>query len=277
MVCLGSMKIFINWILKLGIICVLVVVFIIVFKQNSRQKKIYSQVLKENRTVLVHLPAGYEDTGRKYPVLMLLDGGDVKSFSGDKTLYTRAIDFLDKKSLPGEGIILIGVANKNRSRDMIPVKAEYHIQSGGAEKFLAFITSELIPWIKDNYRTSEQFIIYGQSDAGLFVLYALLKNPDPFYGFICVSPTIGVCKDFMHSLARNFNPKIIPSNKHFYLAWGSNDYPLVIGYVPGFLERFSSLLNQTFIWKSEEIPNAGHNPDEALGSGLEWIFSRGKN
>jgi len=271
------MKIVIKWILKLGIICVLVVVFIIVFKQNSRQKKIYSKVLKENRTVLVHLPASYKDTDRKYPVLLLLDGGDVKTFSGDKTLYSRAENLLDEGSLPWNGLILIGVANKNRSRDMMPVKSAYYIQSGGAEKFLEFITSELIPWIKANYRTTEQFIIYGQSDAGLFVLYNLLINPNPFYGFICVSPTIGVCQDFIYSLAKDFKPAEDTAKKHLFLAWGSNDYPLVIDYLPDFLRTFGQLLTESFIWKTLEIPDAGHNPDDALILGLEWIFSWEEN
>ena len=271
------MKVLLHRALRFIIAFAFIIVFFSQCIQDSKKKKIYSQVLKENRTVLIHLPASYEDADRRYPVLLLLDGGDVKSFSGDQTLYSRAENLLNSWSLPGEGVILIGVANKNRSRDMIPAKSEYHIQSGGAEKFLAFITSELIPWIKDNYRTSEQFIIYGQSDAGLFVLYALLKNPDPFYGVICVSSTIGVCKDYIYSLAEDFKPKEDIPKKHLFLAWGSNDYPLVVDYLPDFIRAFGQLLTENILFKSMEIPDAGHNPDEALRLGLQWILSRDKD
>ena len=43
--------------------------------------KLYSDILKEERSVLIHLPTGYEKSQENYPVVYVLDGGSVPSFS----------------------------------------------------------------------------------------------------------------------------------------------------------------------------------------------------
>jgi enterochelin esterase-like enzyme len=63
--------------------------------------RLYSETLKEERSVLIHLPTGYEKSQEKYPVLYVLDGGSVPRFSivsgtvekiGEKTLAVKHIE-----------------------------------------------------------------------------------------------------------------------------------------------------------------------------------------
>jgi len=65
------------------------------------------------------------------------------------------------------------------------------VNSGGAEKFLNFIVSELIPFIESGYHVSRtDRTLAGYSYGGLFCLYALFKHPELFNKYYAGSPSI---------------------------------------------------------------------------------------
>ena len=52
---------------------------------------------------------------------------------------------------------------------------------GGADRFLAFITDELKPWVQDRYAVaSDDSMFFGDSRGGLFATYVLLTEPSTF-------------------------------------------------------------------------------------------------
>ena len=79
--------------------------------------------------------------------------------------------------------------------------------SGGAAKFLRFITEELIPYVEDNYRTDSPNVIYGGSNAGLFTVYAIFTAPEKIQAAIAGSPMIGHCPNYMNRLLDDLNEK----------------------------------------------------------------------
>ena len=109
----------------------------------GEQLTIKSEVLDEERQMLVYLPAGYKDATTEYPVLYLLDGG--YHFHH----VTGIVQFLSSQGLMPQ-LIVVAIKNVDRNRDFLPTNDERVPTSGGAEKFLAFITDELIPYIEDN-------------------------------------------------------------------------------------------------------------------------------
>ena len=142
---------------------------------------IHSKILDEDRTVSIALPP--EVKNEKYPVLYLLDGDyNIKMVSG-------IVDYLSKCELIPE-MIIAGIGNTERARDMTPSKSTIMPKSGGAEKFYKFIKTELIPSIEKNYPASSEKILQGHSLGGLFTLYSLIKAPDIFSSYIAVSPSI---------------------------------------------------------------------------------------
>jgi len=75
--------------------------------------KVPSKVLGEERTLLISTPANYARSSERYPVLYLTDGDP-------NLLHTRGtIDFLVR---PGQmpDVILVGIRNTDRTRDLTP-------------------------------------------------------------------------------------------------------------------------------------------------------------
>lgn len=155
-------------------------------------RRIESKVLGEKRTILVRTPASYATGSQAYPVLYMTDG--------DRQLPNMAatVDFMAREGRMPE-VILVGISNTDRTRDLTPTRVESLQQdgqtlrfptSGGGEKFLTFIETELIPHIEKHYRTQPYRLFAGHSFGGLFALQALFSRPKLFNGIIAASPAL---------------------------------------------------------------------------------------
>lgn len=151
-----------------------------------------SEVLGEDRTILVRTPPGYERNTARYPVLYLTDG----DAHIEHTAATVA--YLARNGRMPE-MILVGVTNTARTRDLTPTRSgmrrhdgqmQVLPQSGGADKFLKFFETELIPRIEREYRTQPYRVFAGHSFGGLFAMHAFLSRPELFHAVIAVSPSL---------------------------------------------------------------------------------------
>jgi hypothetical protein len=61
-------------------------------------------------------------------------------------------------------------------------------RAGGADRFLAFLQTELLPEIDRRYRTAGFRILLGHSLGGLFVLHAFVAASELFQSWIALSP-----------------------------------------------------------------------------------------
>nr|NIM12586.1 hypothetical protein [Candidatus Aminicenantes bacterium]NIM79290.1 hypothetical protein [Candidatus Aminicenantes bacterium]NIN18576.1 hypothetical protein [Candidatus Aminicenantes bacterium]NIN85231.1 hypothetical protein [Candidatus Aminicenantes bacterium]NIO81458.1 hypothetical protein [Candidatus Aminicenantes bacterium] len=159
---------------------------------------IRSQVLNEERILLVHLPRGYRESKRKFPVLYLLDG---EFFFQQATAAVRFISecgylgALWNRNYLAPQLIVVGIVNVDRNHDYTPthretISSSRFPTSGGAAKFLKFFENELIPFIDYRYRTHPYRIISGWSLGGLFTIHAFLNKPDLFDAYIAISPSM---------------------------------------------------------------------------------------
>jgi uncharacterized protein len=256
-----------TWKLSLIIgVPVIIVILYMLFAQNNALS-LYSEVLKETRHILVHLPGDYETSDNRYTVLYHLDGGNRKMHSNDIPPYSGAIETLKKLNLPDQ-IILVGVANTNRDRDMLPVKSKRSLDGGGAHLFLTFLKDELIPHINSRYRTNGTAILYGMSDSGLFTLYALLESPRTFSAYIASSPTIGWCPTLIKEKTQTMLEGESFPTTSLFIIYGENDYPLVINHVPDYARLLNKYHVPGFRWEIKVVKNAGHIPSISLYEGL---------
>lgn len=159
---------------------------------NAEAVRMTSKALGEQRTILVSTPRGYENGNGRFPVLYLTDGDA-------HLLHTRGtVDFLARNGLMPD-LIVVGVTNTDRTRDLTPTRAfrrqadggtELVQSSGGAEKFLDFFEKELIPYVEATYRTEPFRLFAGHSLGGLFALTAFVERPGLFHATIAVSPSL---------------------------------------------------------------------------------------
>src|SRR6201991_2996149 len=152
---------------------------------------IKSAVLGEERLVLVRTPVGYETNKVSYPVLYMSDGDSHINHT------SSSIEFLTQNGRMSD-LIVVGVTNTDRTRDLTPVKsttknAAGELQfptSGGADNFLKFFETELIPEIEKQYRVQPYRIFAGHSFGGLFAIHAMITKPGLFNSYVAVSPSL---------------------------------------------------------------------------------------
>ena len=230
---------------------------------------IYSQLLNEERTLSVALPDEYESTKNDYPVLYVLDAEGQKLFPG---CVSTVVDLQQQDLIPQ--MIVIGIWNTARNRDMIPTAVSHRPGSGGSIRFLSFIKNELIPYIGQNYRTTNFSVLYGMSNSALFTVYAMLEKPVTFNAYIASSPMIGHCPDFIQKKAEEFISKDQLNDRVLYMIYGTEDSRRVIEYVPDFEKYLETKAPQGFISNLVILAGEGHVPDSSLERGLKYIFSK---
>lgn len=149
-----------------------------------------SKVLGDVRTVNVRLPDHYGEPGRRFPVLVLLDGGVKEDF-----LHIAGLTQITAAYGEGEEMILIGVEGVDRRHDLtapssVAADREVAPTSGGSEAYRRFLVEELKPWAAARFATDGRTAIIGESLAGLFVLETLLSEPAAFDDYIAISPSL---------------------------------------------------------------------------------------
>lgn len=149
--------------------------------------KLESEILEETRFVNVYLPHNYKSTtDTDYPVIYLMDG--------DYNFHylTGLIDQLAVISERIPEMIIVGLSDKGRE-SYINYCTPYHKKknpNGKSALFLEFILKEVKPFINSKYKTSNYDAIIGQSIGGLFVINALMENPESFENYIAISPSL---------------------------------------------------------------------------------------
>lgn len=149
-----------------------------------------SKILGQTRRINVHLPAGYATSGKTYPVLYLMDGGEKEDFP-----HIAGLAQLGELSWTYREMIVVGIEGIDRRHDLThptsvaKEKADYPT-TGGSDAYRRFLAEELKPWVAARYRTSGESAIIGESLAGLFVVETLLKQPTLFDAYIAASPSL---------------------------------------------------------------------------------------
>lgn len=235
--------------------------------------RLASKALGEERRINVLLPPDYEKSGLKYPVFYLLDGSAHEDYFHAASL----VDFMATYGVMPQTIV-VGISNVDRKRDFTRPSANEEDRkmvptSGGADKFVAFLETELIPYVNANYRTDGKSTLYGQSLAGLIATQVLLEKPGLFDNYILVSPSLWWSDRQLLEAAPELLKKNAAAGRKVYLAVGNEHPDMVAGAKqlaalleknawPGFQARFGYL-------EGEDHATIGHI---ALYRGLEYLF-----
>ena len=258
----------------LALILMFGIQFNFVLAQNLTEVKdsIYSDILKEQRSIRVFLPETYKPgSGEKYETIYLTDGEWAAGVFPFINNFARNEKFIPQVMLVALPNRYIEKANQ-RDRDLLPVHVADNAISGGADKFLSFLKNELIPYINKNYPANGTNTLYGHSYGGLFCMYALLTNPELFESYLATDPSFWWNKDFVIKLASE-KLENLPPDKLLWIAGIESTYK-GMG-----INRMDSVLKLkapiNLKWKIGLFPNETHNSVrlKAIYDGLKFSYS----
>jgi predicted alpha/beta superfamily hydrolase len=251
---------------------------------------INSKVLNEDRKIYVYKPVSYASywfstsfdlSSEPLPVLYLMDG-DIHS-----SIIASQINYLSNMHNVLPPMLVVGIDNYHydRWRDLTPThNNDFNIETdtsiisvanatGGGEKFLQFIKTELFPYIEQHYKTAQFKIFSGHSLGGLMSFYCLSTYPDMFDAYIAVSPSLWWDNfSVLHEAFKRSYTDILKNKYFFFCEEGDSSHSSIL--------QLDSLLKQKNIsglkYKYVFYPDETHGsvPIKAVYDGLHFIYPK---
>lgn len=225
-----------------------------VFGQNVQKKslcigevhQLKSAALDEERTLNIYLPLTYK-ADSAYPVMYILDGSMHEDF-----IHLVGLMQFFKLQFAMPDFIIVGIENVDRKRDFtfytnIVQLQEKYPTTGHSDKFMAFLETELQPYIEKNFKTTHQKFIIGQSLGGLMATEILLKKPQLFTDYFIVSPSLWWDNESMLNDAENLIAAQKPTQNpiNVFVAVGKNE--------PRIMKREAKKISKTLKVEKEKF------------------------
>ena len=165
-------------------------------KGTLSQEKLRSENLKEERSVSIYTPPGYDPKNGSYGLLVLFDGQDYRGPMPIPTILDNLL--AAKKIRPVVAILVDNLSDQSRDRDL-----ECY------PPFADFVAKELVPWAHQRYRFSaepERTIVGGVSLAGLTAAYGAFRYPEVFGNVLSQSGAFGYFPGWEDQGVTDFSP-----------------------------------------------------------------------
>ncbi len=234
----------------------------------GKRDSINSVILKEKRIIQVLLPEKYKPGSTdKYDVLYVLDG------DWNTKLALEIQHFIESEAYMPPTII-VGVLNVDRDRDLTPTHVDNPKTSGGADKFLSFLKNELIPYVDKTYPSNGDNTLFGHSYGGLFVMYALLNEPNVFKSYIAADPSFWWDKHYMNKQATDKLPGLANMHRTLYMTGREGEGLVGMGIPPmdTILRKYAPA---DLIWKLTAYPEETHGSVrlKSMYDGLKFSYA----
>ena len=246
---------------------------------NAKVFEFQSEKAGRKYQILVSLPGSYETSGAdtRYPVLYTVDGQWHFSIAGSVIgglYYDRG----------ARESIVVGItwegdeanANRLRAEDFTPTNTKQVPGSGKADRYLDFLQFELIPYMTENYRSSEDRTLSGSSYGGLLTLYCLFTRPTLFSDYLASTPAISWDDGVIRKYQKSFSDSDLLSPARLYIARGEME--LGQGDIDVFANELKTEKYRNLEIEFDIIKGAGHgglNP-EAFTRGVQYIFKKNR-
>ncbi len=234
---------------------------------------VQSEILGEQRPIVVGLPAGYEAGSGSYPVVYVLDGpGHIHHTTGSIGHLAQ-----NGRALPA---IVVGIGNTDRTRDLTPrsdldeERARFPT-GGGAENFRRFLVDELRPFIDEHYRTNGGSILIGHSFGALFAIDTAIHEPESFNGYVAISPSLWWSGEKYVKAADELKADHPLFSGALYVAMGTEG-PTMNPPFERFVEAIERNAPSDFVFGVGRFPDEDHGsiPLRATIAGLKSYFAR---
>lgn len=208
-----------------------------------------SEILDEDRRLLVSVPDGYEESESRYPLLFLTDA------DWNFDLVRAYLEFTGDRY---PDMVIAGILNTDRNRDYVPAVDPQFPGSGGADDFLRALEVEILPELDRRYRLDGRRIYFGHSFGGTFGLHAMFSEPDLFDAWILVGTSTWVADRVLFEDAREALPKEPELNGFLYMSVAEADGGETVPAGDEFAELLERLAPPSLEWHYEIIPRTTH-------------------
>lgn len=224
-----------------------------------------SPLLGERVNLVVHLPEGYATGEKRYPVLLFL-GSDARA------KFAQAAATLDcmADGAQSPAFILIGVDLPRGNFVLVP--QENPSGTASADRHLAALADEVVPFVDRTFRTNGYRILYGASNSGVFAVYALLSGKLPVQAYFASSPMLGWCPKLIREKTEGACAVSDRARQFLFIVASDDDYEHVTNEVPAFEDLLRRCAPTWLRWKAETRHNEGHVPEMDLALALRALF-----
>ncbi|WP_196890432.1 alpha/beta hydrolase [Aureivirga marina] len=250
-----------------------------------KQFEINSKFIGETRNIKVSLPNQYENSIKRYPIVLILD--DALLFETTNAIVNQ----LSNTTRMPESIV-ISISSREKHRNYFAPnlynnnRDRSYNYGNHQEEFLQFLELELLPKIKKSYRINDFRTLIGFSPSSAFTLYTLMEKPDLFQAYICFAAgnIIGDGKQKGNRLIEDlekFYAKNEIKQNYLYVVSGSLDadkQPYIDVNVRDFNKKLSKYNSEFVQTKAEILGGEGHTDVILMGliSAFNFIYPKEK-
>ncbi len=242
---------------------------------NRFDHEIESQYARGNnpmgvRTFTVNVPQSYNDNSdKKYPVLFhVIDDSEALEITNKIVTELSTSD-----EIAPMVIVSLHSTGWNPGRDTHSAVEDKNYQ--GPTRFLNHIEKEVIPFLRANYRVSEERISTGWSRFGLFPDYALILKPQLFQGYIKSSVAgHGSVPEVLYGRLGDLLKQRPELAARYYFTVGSEENQRHEAFhIQKEIMQVSAPTG--LIWKASILDNADHGAtfERGLKEGLKFYFA----
>jgi len=241
---------------------------------DVRYHNSHAEELGRDFHIYVSLPDDYADSGKRYPTIYLLDGGNLFPMLSP---YHRYLKFGGE--VPDAIVVGISYGSNDfetgnmRSTDYTAPSNE-RAYWGGASAFQTYLEEQLLPFIEENYRSNvERRVLFGQSIGGQFVIYTAMTKPDLFWGHIASNAAMHRNLPFF---LEQKNVRLGEGGKtRLFVTSAESDDPRFANPRRQWIEHWSVASFKP--WELSVVSLAGHShmsaPPASFRQGLIWMFA----
>jgi predicted alpha/beta superfamily hydrolase len=227
--------------------------------------KIHSKICGNDRIVMVGLPAGYAESQKRYPVFIAVDGQWLFNISCE-----AARGLSDNGVIPQ--MIVVGIHTLERRSFYLLPASDPVSHTVGADSLFAFIREELIPYMDTHYRTLPRRVLTGTSYGGIFVMHALLMDPNLFDVFITMSPSMWWNDAMMLKRTEAFMKANTGMHNALYVTVANEGQGMGVNALSEILKQHAP---RGLAWRFDEYPEEIHETIsyKSIYNGLKFAFS----
>ena len=246
-----------------------------------KQTQLFSPELDRMVQVRIYTPPGYDTEGSSYPIAYFFDGQNL--FDPAEASYGMiwAVDqVLEQIDQP---MIVVGLDSSpdHRTEEYTPWSFPVDLdpsldrRGGRGKDTVRFLLDQVIPWVKQHYRTDGRQMIAGASLGGVMSLYLGSSYPEEFDWILAMSTAGWLFQEELEQQLRRIDPSL---GQRYYLDSGTEE-STADGFDKLYIKsnrRLSELLTKTGVKHKFYLETGGEHNEDAwrrrLPNALGWLI-----